>query len=196
MQADINKNITRFASFSEEELHIFHSLLIEKKVPKKTFLLRQGEVCNMECYVVKGCLRKYCIDEHGAEIVIQFAVEDGWISDIASFHDRTPSQLYIDTLEDCELLVMTPENKETLLRTIPGFERMYRLLVQRSLANLQERLYDTITQPAHVKYQNFLNKYPELPQRVAQHHIASYLGISPEFLSKVRTRLAQGKSGH
>lgn len=193
MQADINKNVSRFATFSEEELNIFHSLLVEKKVPKKTFLLRQGEVCNMECYVVKGCLRKYCIDENGSEIVIQFAVEDGWISDIASFHDRTPSHLYIDTLEDCELLVMTPENKETLLRTVPVFERMYRLLVQRSLASLQDRLFNTITKPAQEKYREFLEKYPDLPQRIAQHHIASYLGISPEFLSKVRTRIAQHK---
>ena len=108
MYEQINRNIGRFVSFTQEELDIFNSLLEEKKIPKKTFLLRQGEVCNFEFYVNKGCIRKYYIDENGSEVVVQFAIEDSWISDIASFHDRTPSYLYIETMEDCELLLMTP----------------------------------------------------------------------------------------
>lgn len=193
MYEQINRNISRFVSFTQEELDIFNSLLEEKKIPKKTFLLRQGEVCNFEFYVNKGCIRKYYIDENGSEVVVQFAIEDSWISDIASFHDRTPSYLYIETMEDCELLLMTREKKEALLMQVPKFERVYRLLVQRSLSSLQGRLIHTIARPAHEKYLEFLEKYPDLPQRVAQHYIASYLGISPEFLSKVRARLAQQK---
>jgi CRP-like cAMP-binding protein len=99
--------------------------------------------------------------------------------------------MYIETLEDCELLLLTPENKEKLLARVPGFERMFRLMVQRNLAQTQERLFRTISSTAVEKYLDFLNRYPAIPQRVAQHYIASYLGFSPEFLSKVRKKLSE-----
>ena len=97
--------------------------------------------------------------------------------------------MFIETLEDCELLVLTPETKEALLRKAPCFERMFRLMVQRNLSRLQERLFQTIATTAVEKYLDFLERYPTIPQRIPQHYIASYLGFSPEFLSKVRNRL-------
>ncbi|KAA6432768.1 Crp/Fnr family transcriptional regulator [Dyadobacter flavalbus] len=186
----INEYALRCMRFESQDLSYFNSLLQFKTIPKKSFLLQEGEVCQFEAYILKGCIRTYHIDSSGAEVTLQFAVEDWWVSDITSFQNQTPSLMYIETLEDCELLILTPENKENLLARVPGFERMFRLMVQRNLAQLQERLFRTITTSAVEKYLDFLNRYPAIPQRVAQHYIASYLGFSPEFLSKVRKKLS------
>lgn len=188
----INEYIGQCASFTPEEVSFFNSLLQYKEIPKKTLLLHEGEVCNFEIFVNKGCIRNYYIDERGNEVTLQFAIEGWWVSDIASFNERKPSLMFIETLEDCEALTLTPDTKEELLARVPQFERMFRLIVQRSLARLQERLYRTIATTAAEKYLDFIERYPTIPQRVAQHYIASYLGFSPEFLSKVRTRLAKG----
>jgi CRP-like cAMP-binding protein len=187
----INTAVRKSCPFTEEELKLFNSLLQFKTLPKKTFLLQEGEVCNFESFINKGCIRNYYIDDHGAEVTLQFAIEGWWVSDIASFHERKPSRMFIETLEDCEVLSLSPEHKEQLLKRAPAFERMFRLMVQRNLSRLQERLFQTILTTATEKYLDFLERYPTIPQRVAQHYIASYLGLSPEFLSKVRTRLAK-----
>ena len=186
----INAYALRCMPFQSGDLAYFNTLLQYKKQSRKTFLLQEGEVCQFEAYILKGCIRTYHIDQSGAEVTLQFAIEDWWVSDITSFQNQTPSLVYIETLEDCELLILTPENKEKLLSAIPGFERMFRLMVQRNLAQLQERLFRTISTTAVEKYLDFLNRYPAIPQRVAQHYIASYLGFSPEFLSKVRKKLS------
>lgn len=199
MQSDVMFNkVNSYAErcskhFSEEELQIFDDLLEPRSVRKKTFLLQEGEICNFEAYVVKGCIRTYYIDENGFDVILQFAIEDWWVSDIASFYEQTPSRLFIETLEDSELLVFTPETKEELLTRVPKFERMFRLMLQRNLAATQNRLINTISKTAQEKYLDFIERYPTIPQRVPQHYIAAYLGISPEFLSKVRTKLARQK---
>ena len=191
MFESINTNVCKKNEFTPDEIEYFNTLLQYKEVPKKTFLLQEGEICNFEAYILKGCIRKYYINENGFEVIVQFAVEDWWISDIASFHEKKPSQLFIETLEDCQLLVLTPETKEMLLQKVPKFERIFRLLIQRNLSAMQNRLIDTIAKSAQEKYLEFLKLYPTITQRVAQHYIASYLGISAEFLSKVRTKLAK-----
>lgn len=188
----LDKNISRYVVFSDEELSLLHSLMEYKQVPKKTMLLRAGEACNFEAYVIKGCLRKYYIDANGFEVILQFAIEDAWISDISfTAQDNNVSRVYIETLEDCELLLFTFDNKEELLARAPRFERAFRILVQRSLVTTQNRLFTTIAMTAQEKYLEFLAQYPTLPQRVAQHYIASYLGISAEFLSKIRKKISQ-----
>ncbi len=191
MYSEIDKNISKYVSFTEEELNIFHSLLEIKTVSKKEYLLQEGDICDFEAFVINGCLIKYYINEKGAEVIVQFAIEDGWISDIASFSNSKPSHFFIETLEDCELFILTPSKKEELLSRVPKFERVFRILVQRHLSVTQDRLVNTIAKTAPEKYLDFLEHYPTIPQRVAQHYIASYLGISAEFLSKVRTRLAK-----
>lgn len=193
MFQQINTHVTKCTAFTNEELEIFDDILERKTVPKKTFLLQEGEVCNFEAYVVKGCIRTYYIDENGFDVTLQFAIEDWWVSDMASFYEQTPSRLFIETLEDCELLMFNPETKEELLQRVPKFERVFRLMVQRKLAVTQDRLINTIAKSAQEKYLDFLERYPTIPQRVPQHYIASYLGISPEFLSKVRTKMAKQK---
>jgi CRP/FNR family transcriptional regulator, cyclic AMP receptor protein len=188
---NINSYILKSSPLTAGELQTFNDLLDHKKILKKTILLHEGEICNFEAYIVKGCIRTYYIDEKGNEVTLQFAIEDWWVSDIASFHDHTPSSMFIETLEDCELLTLNPRTKEEALAKVPKLERIFRLMVQRNLSVLQKRLFKTIATSAEDKYLDFINRYPTIPQRVAQHYIASYLGISPEFLSKIRTRLSK-----
>ncbi|GAB3522933.1 Crp/Fnr family transcriptional regulator [Emticicia fontis] len=191
MFEEINAYINRYTLCDVEEVKFFNSLLQHKMIAKKTFLLQEGEICKFEAFIRKGCIRTYYIDHKGAEVTLQFAIENWWVSDIASFHEQKPSRMFIETLEDCELFILTPETKEKLLAQVPKFERMFRLMVQRNLTRLQERLFQTIATTAVEKYLDFIERYPTIPQRVAQHYIASYLGFSPEFLSKVRTKLAK-----
>ncbi|CAM4023788.1 Crp/Fnr family transcriptional regulator [Flavobacterium weaverense] len=192
MYSQINKNIERYVSFNADELKIFNSLLEYKAIPKKTILLHEGERCNFEAFVIKGCVRKYYIDANGFEVILQFAIENAWISDISfSIYEENPSRVYIETLEDCEFFLFNPATKEELFSRAPKFERAFRILMQRSLAVTQDRLFNTISKTATEKYAEFLEQYPALPQRVAQHYIASYLGISAEFLSKIRKKMTK-----
>ena len=192
MYSQINKNIERYVSFNVDELKIFNSLLEFKAIPKKTILLHEGEMCNFEAFVINGCVRKYYIDANGFEVILQFAIENSWISDISfSIYEKNPSRVYIETLEDCEFFLFNPTTKEELFSRAPKFERAFRILMQRSLAVTQDRLFNTISKTATEKYAEFLEQYPALPQRVAQHYIASYLGISAEFLSKIRKKMTK-----
>jgi CRP/FNR family cyclic AMP-dependent transcriptional regulator len=187
----INDYVINCTSLTAEEITIFNSMLEYKKIPKKTMLLHEGEICNFEAFINKGCIRTYYLDENGFEVTLQFAIENWWVSDIASFHEHKSSNMFIESLEDCELLILSPQTKNILLEKVPKMERVFRLLVQRNLSVLQARLFKTIATSAQDKYIDFITRYPTIPQRVAQHYIASYLGISPEFLSKVRTKLAR-----
>jgi len=188
MFQNINAYVLKSVNLSAGELEYFNSMLQYKVILKKTMLLQAGNICNFEAYVIKGCIREYYIDSNGAEVTLQFAVEDWWVSDITSFQDQKVSNMYIETLEDCELLMLSRESKEQLLAEVPKLERMFRLMIQRHLSVVQSRLFKTITHTGMEKYLEFIKRYPTIPQRVPQHYIASYLGMSPEFLSKLRTR--------
>lgn len=193
MFTTINDYVNRCGIFSPEDMVVFNELLKPKVIKKKQLLLREGEVCNFEAYIVSGCLRTFYIDENGSEVILQFSVEDWWVSDIGSFHDRTPSLLYIEAIEDSELLTLNPTSKEELLTRVPQFERVFRLMIQRHLSALERRLIRTIAKTAEQRYVEFIKQYPKIALRVPQHYIASYLGMTPEFLSKVRRRLATRK---
>jgi CRP/FNR family transcriptional regulator, cyclic AMP receptor protein len=191
MFAAIDEYVARCTPLTKEELEYFHSLLRPRHVGRKEWLLREGEVCDWEAYVLKGCLRKYCIDDKGDEIILQFAVEDWWISDLNSFTNGTPSQVNIQALEDSELLLITHDDKEALFRKVPAFERMFRLMLQRSYMVLQDRFVATLAVPAEERYLAFMDRYGDIAQRIPQHYIASYLGITPEALSRIRGKLAK-----
>ncbi|MXV15725.1 Crp/Fnr family transcriptional regulator [Hufsiella ginkgonis] len=193
MFREIDKHITRCAPVSGYELEILHGRLKSKTVKKKTLLLRQGEVCRFEAYIIKGCVKKYYIDQQGDQVILQFAVEDWWISDIGSFSEQKPSNLFIETLEDTELLVIDFENKEILFREVPRLERVFRIMVQRSYSVLESRFYAAITHTAESRYLDFVKRYPQIVQRVPQQQIASYLGITPESLSRIKKQLMARK---
>jgi len=191
MFAAIDQFVAKYIHLTEEETEFFHSLLKYKKIKKKNFLLQEGEICDFEAYVIKGCLRTYYLNKEGVETILMFPVEDWWVGDISSFADRKPSSLFIETVEDCELLFIDYQHKAQLFEKVPKFERLFRLLVQRSLGVLQQRFYASVSQTAEERYLSFLAKYPHIVQRVPQHQIARYIGVSPEFLSKVRHTMAK-----
>jgi len=189
MYEAIDRFIAKYINLTEEELAFFHTLLKHRKLKKKSFLLQEGEICDFEAFVLKGCIRSYYIDKDGVETILLFAVEDWWVSDLTSFSEQKPSNLFIETIEDSELLSIDYKNKSLLFQKIPAFERMFRLLVQRALGVLQQRFYASVSQTAEERYLQFMQKYPLVAQRVPQHQIARYIGVSPEFLSKVRSTM-------
>ena len=188
MYTEINQYLNTCVPLNDEQLNFVNDHLQKKTFAKKTFILQQGEVCQFEAFIVKGLVKTYFIDQNGFEFILTFACENWWVSDIISFHEQTPSKMYIETIEDTELLILTPEAKETILNKIPSIERMFRLMVQRHLASYQNRLFNNMALTAEERYHLFLEKYPSISQRISQYQIASYLGISPEFLSRIRSR--------
>jgi CRP-like cAMP-binding protein len=189
MFAEIDHFVSKYITLTEEQTEYFHSLLKHRIVKKKNFLLQEGEICDFEAFILKGCIRSYYLNKEGVETILLFAVEEWWVSDLTSFSERKPSNLFIETVEDSELLSIDYKNKSLLFEKVPAFERMFRLLVQRSLSVLQQRFYASVSQTAEERYLHFLEKYPLIAQRVPQHQIARYIGVSPEFLSKVRSTL-------
>ena len=189
MFGPIGQFVATYIQLTPEEVEIFHSLLQFRKVKKKNFLLKEGEICDYEAYILKGCVRTFYVDKQGVETNLTFAVEDWWVADISSFSEQQPSRQNIETLEDCELLTISYEDKNTLYQKVPKFEKVFRMLLQRTAGVLQQRIYASISQTAEERYLAFLEKYPAIVQRIPQHHIARYIGVSPEFLSKVRSTM-------
>jgi CRP-like cAMP-binding protein len=144
-------------------------------------------------FVEKGALRSYTIDEKGNEHIVQFAIEGWWTSDMYSFITGEPSVYNIDVLEDSELLLLSNPSQEELLQKVPKFEKYQRLLVQAAYIALQRRLVLSLSQTAEEKYTRLLNTYPDIIQRVPQHMVASYLGITPETLSRIRKQISDRK---
>ena len=140
MYTMILKNISKFTSLTEEEELLFTSMLNFRAVPKKTIMLREGEICRFEGYIQKGCVRIYYVNEKGNEVTLSFAVEDWWVSDVGSFYENRSSAFFMEILEDTEMYVFTPQTTEKLLANIPKFDRIFRLLVQRNLSAIQNRL--------------------------------------------------------
>lgn len=186
----ILKNISKHLLLSDEEVNYFTSLLKAKKLRKKQFLLEEGEVCIHECFVNRGCLRMYSLNDNGHEHILQFATTDWWIGDQYSFITGLPSAYFIDTLEESEVLLIEKNNLEQLYVQVPKFERFFRIAFQNSYVALQRRILSGLSQTAEEKYLDFVNRYPDLEQKIAQHQVASYLGITPESLSRIRKQLS------
>ncbi|MCC5942252.1 MAG: Crp/Fnr family transcriptional regulator [Balneolaceae bacterium] len=174
----------------KEETNYFTSLLRNRKVKKGDFLLRRGETARYDSYVDKGCLKASFIDKNGEEHVVQFAEENSWITDYDSFTNSTPSNLEIVALVDSELLQIEHDRLAQLFERIPKFERFYRLVKEQHYISLYCCLISLLSNSAEERYQVVKQKYPMLINRIPQHQIASFIGISPEYLSRIRSRKA------
>ena len=152
--------------------------------------MREGEVCKFEGFVTKGLFRVYHIDNNGFEQVLYFAQENWWIADIDSFTNEKPSQLYIQALEDSEVLLISKKDREFAFNNIPKIEKLFRIMTQKTHIALQRRMIDNLSKTANQRYIDFIEKYPKLFQRLTNVQIAAYLGISHEFLSKIRRKIA------
>ena len=165
-----------------------------KKIPKGEFMLKRGQVCRFEGYVVEGCLKISVIDAKGGEKILYFAAPDWWVMEIDSFANLSASELDIQAIEDSTLLVITREDKERLYDDIPKLERLFRVMYQKAVAAWQKRLIRNHTMTAEERYEHFVTTYPEIAERVTNKLIASYLGITQEFLSMIRKRRSLKKS--
>ncbi|MBD2703080.1 Crp/Fnr family transcriptional regulator [Spirosoma sp. BT702] len=187
-------HIGQFIDLEPAEVDYFTSLLRYKMLRKRQYLVQAGDVCKYDSFVVKGCLRTYFVDERGGEHVVQFAVENWWTGDLYSFLSGSPAAYNTDALEDSELLQIDQASLDQLYERVPKFERFFRILTQRAFVSAEKRVIATISQTAEERYNNFIRSYPGLDQRVPQHLIASYLGFTPEFLSRMRKQMATRKS--
>ena len=186
-------HILKKVSLTEEEKSLLKSFFNAKNLRKKEFLLQEGEICHYLSFVSKGLLRSYHIDEKGDEHMNLFAWEGWWSSDIYSFSFNEIGQFNIDALEDSELLLITRENLEEMTLQIPKMDRYFRILFQNSLATKERRLVSSNSYTAKEKYIQLADSNPQMIQRVPQNLIASYLGLAPETLSRIKKNIALGK---
>jgi CRP-like cAMP-binding protein len=186
----LKQNIARHISISESEMEAFCDLFQSKQVKRKSFLLKEGEVCRFEGFVTKGMFRVYHIDKNAAEQILYFAIDDWWITDIDSFTNERPSQLFIEAIEDSEVLLISKKDKDFAYANLPQIEKLFRVMTQKTHVALQRRMIDNLGKTAEQRYAEFIEKYPELFRRLSNLQIAAYLGISHEFLSKIRNKIA------
>lgn len=187
----ILKNIARFIQLTPEETDRFTSVLKPRTLRKRQYLVQAGDVFRYECFVSKGSLRTYHIDNNGQEHIVMFAFEDWWTGDMYSFLSGQPALYNVDALEDAELLLIEKSQLEQLYIDIPKFDRFFRILLQNAYIAMQRRISDNMSLTAEERYLNFIDRYPHFEQRLSQKQIASYLGITPESLSRIRRQMAE-----
>lgn len=186
------KNIAMHIVLSKEEEEHLVSLFKNKKVKKKQFLFREGDIHKNVVFVTAGCLRSYSIDKNGFEHILQFAPPGWWIGDMHSLITQQPGTLFIDAVDDSEILLLLKSDLDKLYAAIPKLERFFRILAENSLATYQHRLIDYLSLPAMERYNNFCQLYPSLIEHLPQKQVAAYIGVTPEFLSKMLHKVAEG----
>lgn len=188
------QSIEKVISLSDSDKELIATLLRERKVKKGQFLVHEGSVSRFTNFVKEGSIRTYFIDLNGQEHIVQFAIEGWWISDLNSFITQVPATFNVQAIEDSVVLDLSFENLEILYEKIPKMERYFRVLTQRAFVAFQHRILQNISMTAEDRYLSFVKKYPKIELRIPQRLVASYLGISPEFLSKIKKRLKESKN--
>lgn len=186
---EITKHIQQISPVNEEDMLLFFELAKYQKVKKNTVLLAQGEQISPFLFIKKGCLMTYHQDAAGFRHVIQFGIEMWWTGDMQSMLEETASFYGIKAMEDTELYCFDRQHFEALTSKAPAFEHYFRILFQKSLIHHQKRIIRNISFSAEERYEAFVRTFPKLEQIIPQKYIASYLGITPEFLSKMKARL-------
>jgi CRP-like cAMP-binding protein len=187
----ILRNVRKHVSLDEEEAAHFISLLQEEEVPKKELVLKEGQLCKTISFVNVGALRAYHISKGGKETTVMFALPDWWITDMFCFIHRQPAMLYIEAIERSSIFQLKKDDLDKLYLKVPKFERFFRILMQNAYIREQLRMIEKLSLPAEERYVHFLDKYPQIAEKITQKQIASYLGITPEFLSTIRANRAK-----
>ena len=187
----LRQHIEKRTHLTADEFDIVKNFFVTRKLKKKQFLLNEGEVCRYIGFVNSGCMREYTIDSRGNEHIIQFAIEDWWVSDLNSFLSGEPAEYNIDALQDSEILLLEKSARDKLLDECPKMERFFRILIESNHVANHRRITDSLSTSAEEKYLKFIKTYPKLFELVSQNQIASYLGITPQSLSRIRKELSQ-----
>jgi CRP-like cAMP-binding protein len=182
------KEFTKHITLDPEEEAYILTLLEIKKYKAKTFLLKEGETCHYFYFVTKGALCGFFSDNNKIEKVIRLATPGRWITDFKSFHNQVPSRFHLKTLADSEIMLLSIENYEKLFRAIPKLERYFRLMICEILADATDRVKDSLLLTAEERYDKFITSFPDLAYQISQKYIASYITVTPEFLSKIKSR--------
>ncbi len=189
MYPEIEKHISKYVTLTLEESERFSSILIHKKLRKRQYLIQEGDAVQYEYYVIKGCLKAFEVDHLGNEHIVQFAIEDWWISDFKAFFKEDKASLNIDCIEDSELIGIKKSDLEQLYLDVPKFDRLFRIKLTNAFVSLQDRILSSLEKTSSERYLEFLKTYPNIEQRVPNYLIANYLGIKPESLSRLRRQI-------
>jgi CRP-like cAMP-binding protein len=187
------QQVLKHVSLSEEQAQIFVNFLRPKTLNKKEIFLNPGKVANEAAFVVKGCLRSFQTDENGHEVVLQFAPANWWIADNYSMISQQPHRITIEALEASEVLLLSREDQLKLFDLVIPFERYFRIISENALVAHQQLVIDNFALTAQERYVKFCRRYPSLVDNIAQKYIASYIGVTPEFLSKMKAQLLRAK---
>lgn len=190
----IDKLISHFDNYlplDDKEKEELRNRVIEKNIKRRQFILQENDVCRHYTFVISGLFKMFGVDKTGTEHNIQFASEDEWIVDLGSFHSDKESRLYIEAMEPSVILQIEKSNLLYLYTHYPKFDRNFRVIIEDKFVELQNRVLQNISSTAEEKYQTFLEQYPNLSNRIPNTQIASYLGITPEFLSKIRNKISK-----
>jgi CRP-like cAMP-binding protein len=184
------ESLEKYIQLSEVDKTFLRNIFFRKQVRKGQFLLHEGVVAKHLLFVVKGGFITYFIDRNGHEHIIQLGIEGWWIGDLESYFFQQPANLNVRALEDSEILAASYEDIQKLYEQVNQFERYHRIITQRAYIAFQQRMLQNLSMSAEDRYLAFVKRYPKLELRLPQKIIASYLGITPEFLSKIKKRLA------
>ena len=194
MLVSINKLLASFDNhlpLDEAERTDLASRVIERKIKRRQFILQEGDICRHYTFVAEGCFKKFQVDKKGIEHNLQFAAENDWIMEIESIYYEKPSRVYIEAIEPSVIFQIKRVDLYHLFTNNPKFDRNFRVIVENRLVEQENRILQAISSTAEERYLSFVNQYPHLQQRLPNTQIASYLGITPEFLSKIRKDLSR-----
>ena len=178
--------INKYVILTKDEETILLSKVSYRKYLKGQYVVQQGDVCKYSGFVISGCTRTFYVDDEGQEHIVMFSIEDWWASEIGSFVTQTPSDYHVQCIENTELIQLSYNNQEELFKKIPKLERFFRLILEQAFVASQKRIISSFSLTAKEQYLNFKTQYPKLEQRIPQYMVASYLGISREFLSRIK----------
>ncbi|UTA67364.1 Crp/Fnr family transcriptional regulator [Emticicia sp. 21SJ11W-3] len=190
MQALV-EHFQKYIPLNEAELKLLADRHKTRKVKRKQMILQEGFVCKHYTFVVSGCFKMYGVDDKGYEHNIQFAAESDWIADIGSFHSQKPSKLFIEAIEPAEIIQIEQQDLYFLYINVPKLDRIFKVIIENKYVELQNRVLQNFSSTAEQRYLSFLEQYPNLANRLPNTQIASYLGITPEFLSRIRKELSK-----
>lgn len=186
MNSNLIEYIKRYVTISQTEIDLFNSYLRPKSIRKKEFILVEGQTCISRYFIIKGCVRLYYIDNKGNEQIIHFGIDNWWITDYESLINKTPTKLFIQATENTEILELPQATFDELCLKLPQIERLFRLIMEKTCIASQKRIEYMFSQSGEEMFRHFITTNPEFTQRVPQYMIASYLGMTPEFVSKIK----------